>query len=249
MRLRMFKYMFIVLSAIVILLPFLLDALIKYELLTFSPGAIDAWIGFWGSYIGAIIGASVVYFVAKIQMKKQDEQQIRELELRGTYEMKREMKMFYTTMRTEKIEEFIHVTDEFTEVIRGLFYHMIQVANVLSDPDIEEREKVEMIEEIKLLGEPDAEKGEVLAGKVDHLCRYIYELDDERVKILILMQKLKAEWESIEENYEKYVLDQDAITGGLNLFGVPKEASDEITRISQMLKATLRNIQVSLGEM
>lgn len=108
------KYLLIVVIVLgsPIFLAFLLDA----KLFSFASGEVDSWIMFWGSYIGAIIGASAVYFVAQFQIKKQHEQQmtllklenkqqIKAIEIENKQSTKREMKKFYLTNKLEKIED------------------------------------------------------------------------------------------------------------------------------------------------
>lgn len=78
------KQLLIFLLVISILgIPLALVFILQTDLFNFSIGEVDSWITFWGSYIGAIIGASVVYFVARIQIKSQYDQQsetLREIE-------------------------------------------------------------------------------------------------------------------------------------------------------------------------
>src|SRR5699024_12072679 len=67
-------------TTITVLLPFLFSYSLKHEWLQFISGPIESWIGFWGSYIGAIIGSAAVFIVAKHQIKKQHEQQINDIQ-------------------------------------------------------------------------------------------------------------------------------------------------------------------------
>ena len=229
------------------LFPFILDVLIKNEIFTFSLGAVDTWIGFWGSYVGAIIGASVVYFVAKIQIKQQNEQQMTTIELRGKYEMQREMKFFYTTNLMNKIEEFIDATDELLDVILGIFSSMVSISYALSakensdDPEI-----MNVIREKKFKCSEYIKRSEMLTKKVDQLANYVPELNEERIKIITLMQSLIDEYESIEQHYDKYLIDNERDTEKIGLSGRAKEAGDEISIISQELRQTLTNVQDAL---
>ncbi|MGA3601747.1 hypothetical protein [Lysinibacillus agricola] len=111
---------FVVLIGIPILLVFLLHA----EIFSYASGEVESWITFWGSYIGAIFGASAVYFVSRFQIKKQYEQQIKAIEIENTHSTKREMKQFYLTNKLEKIEEM-------QEILNNLYTITIDINNEL----------------------------------------------------------------------------------------------------------------------
>ncbi len=116
----MFRKIFICALLIVFILgmPYALVALLDSDIINFKLGSNNTWITFWGSYIGAIVSASAVYFVARFQMKKQydqqmelfklqNKQQIQSIELENKHSTKREMKKFYLMNRMEKTEEML----------------------------------------------------------------------------------------------------------------------------------------------
>ena len=69
------------LGGLFLVVPVLLAKLLELNIFSFAMGKVDTWITFWGSYLGAIIGASVVYFVAQLQMKSQQELQIEAIKI------------------------------------------------------------------------------------------------------------------------------------------------------------------------
>lgn len=143
MRKQMWTYITIIIAIFIIILPFILDSLIGHNILSFSPGGNDSWIGFWGSYIGAIIGASVVYFVAKIQIQKQDEQQMIELAIKGEHELRIDMRTFQATIHVDKIEEFIALTDETASTIMTFTDKIMTQAFALNKhPTVEEKQLI-----------------------------------------------------------------------------------------------------------
>lgn len=97
------KIIFTLLS--IIGFPIVLTMLLNLSLFKFAPGKVDSWITFWGSYVGAIVGASVVYFVAQLQMKNQQKMQIEAIKIENKNSTRREMHRFHLTNKLEKIEE------------------------------------------------------------------------------------------------------------------------------------------------
>lgn len=229
--------------------PFVLDILIKNDYLSFSPGAVDSWIDFWGTYVGAVIGASVVYFVAIIQTQKQNAQQMAAIELRGKYELQREMKFFHTTKVLEKTEEFIEVADELLDHILVIYSSITQIAHALTKKEkLDEQEVMNYIEELQLTCSKSIEQSQILLNKID-LLAYYTGLDEQRVKIITRMQALIYEYEQIEQHYEKYDIANEKIAGGITLSGVAAEAADMISGTAQQLRQTLTNIQSTLLDM
>lgn len=55
---------------VLIVVPFLTQLLINFE--TNSKGSDDGWLGFWGGYLGAIIGVAGAIFVVQIQLNEEN---------------------------------------------------------------------------------------------------------------------------------------------------------------------------------
>lgn len=240
MKSKKTNYIVVFMMIIVLLLPFFLDSLIKKNVVRFDPGTVDSWINFWGSYVGAIIGASVVYFVAIVQIKKQDEQQMTEMELRGKYEIKREMKLFYMTTKMEKIEELIENVDELLTIIPRLFTHMYRISIKQSENGVVQ--DLELIERLKREGEQCIREIDQKTAEVDRLIYYIAELDEERHRIITLMRKVTKQWKEIAMIGENHLKRQNH-TENFMLVGASKEAYEELLKISGTLDATLANVQ------
>jgi len=97
-------------TTITVLLPFLFSYSLKHEWLQFISGPIESWIGFWGSYIGAIIGSAAVFIVAKHQIKKQHEQQINDIQAESEELFERKMEGYAQRKRIEKLDEMLTAT-------------------------------------------------------------------------------------------------------------------------------------------
>ncbi|RBP85974.1 hypothetical protein DFO70_1366 [Cytobacillus firmus] len=100
------KFKLVIIAVVILLMaPIFIAKLLEINFFSFARGEVDTWIMFWGSYLGAIVGASVVYFVAQLQMKKQHELQIKAIKIENENSTRREMHHFYLTNKLEKIEE------------------------------------------------------------------------------------------------------------------------------------------------
>lgn len=104
------------LGGLFLVVPVLLAKLLELNIFSFAMGEVDTWITFWGSYLGAIIGASVVYFVAQLQMKRQQELQIEAIKIENQNSTRREMHQFYLTNKLEKIEEMHKLFNELSSL-------------------------------------------------------------------------------------------------------------------------------------
>lgn len=104
------------LGGLFLVVPILLAKLLELNIFSFAMGKVDTWITFWGSYLGAIIGASVVYFVAQLQMKRQQEMQIEAIKIENENSTRREMHQFYLTNKLEKIEEMHKLFNELSSL-------------------------------------------------------------------------------------------------------------------------------------
>lgn len=229
--------------------PFLLDVLIKNGIFSFSPGNIGSWIDFSGSYVGAIIGASVVFFVAIIQTKKQNEQQFESMEIRAKFEQQKDMRFFYTTKLMEKIEETIEANDELLNYIEKLNQSMIDIARILTlSEDSDGQEAKKHIKICKSKTNLIIKDISTLVEKINHL-NYYTELDEINDKIIKYTQSVIFEYNNIKQHYDKYYIDVENITEDFNFNNKVFEAAEEISSISQELRITLANVQNTLIDM
>jgi gas vesicle protein len=101
----------------ILLVPLIISLLLKASIFSFSRGDVESWIAFWGSYVGALIGAATVYFVTNLQVKEQREIQLQAIKTEHTNALEREMKQFHFKNEIEKIEEFDDLLEETLESI------------------------------------------------------------------------------------------------------------------------------------
>lgn len=65
----------ITIISVIVIMPVLITLIIKIPLGSYAPGNVESWIGFYGSYVGAIIGGLVAYGAARIQIKNIEEKE------------------------------------------------------------------------------------------------------------------------------------------------------------------------------
>lgn len=124
--------------------PIILALLLNVPVFKYASGQLDSWIMFWGSYIGAVIGASVVYFVARFQIQKQHDQQISSIKLESKHSISREMEHFLITTRLGKYEKIIKVCDSIGKIqteISNDFVRYITYMDIINNKEDPDREK------------------------------------------------------------------------------------------------------------
>ncbi len=104
-----------IISGIVMLLviPLSIAGLMYFPLLNFAKGTVESWLSFWGSYMGAIIGASVVYFVSKYQIRKQNHDAV-------VRDNKNYMRRLKIEKNHETISELIALENNLHEIVEYL---------------------------------------------------------------------------------------------------------------------------------
>lgn len=69
------KYILLIAASclLIFMIPIIMALLLKLKVFSFAIGTTGAWIAYWGSYLGAIVGAFTVIAVTLIQIRKQGE--------------------------------------------------------------------------------------------------------------------------------------------------------------------------------
>lgn len=106
--------------------PILIAALSRFPIFKYSPGSVESWIGYWGSYLGAMIGASVVYFVSKMQIKEQNQLQLDAIDKENKITLNREMEQYYFRLEVEKLEELFNEIDIFNKTITNSYNEFVK---------------------------------------------------------------------------------------------------------------------------
>lgn len=106
---------------IILIIPGILAKFLKYSLFEFAPGKVDAWVGFWGSYLGGIVGMVAVVLTTFILIGNQNKQHFELLaeqknsideaaELNDKKTREREHKLFLIKINEALIDSLIHMT-------------------------------------------------------------------------------------------------------------------------------------------
>lgn len=200
-----------------VFLPFFVAFLMKKEVYTFTSGAIDTWILFWGSYIGAIIGSIGVYIVAKFQIKKQYEQQIEEVKSESELMYQRDIEGYLLRNKTDKLEEMIHAADEMLMELKGIEKHfpkMIETSflDTLGQLDMEEEEKEEQYDHLFENITSGNQRCNSLFRRLRTLSSYFPDMKDELNEVETLLQELDREIGilfNVEKGYEYFIQRRD----------------------------------------
>lgn len=183
--------------------PIMLVLLLNVPVFKFAAGQIDSWIMFWGSYIGAVIGASVVYFVARFQIQKQHEQQISSIKLENKHSISREMEHFLITTRLGKYEKTIEVCDRIGKLLNEIsndFVRYVTYMNIINNKEDPEREK-EFKEKIYKIKTKHSEYHSLILLNTTELVTLSNYSPDIRADCDKLSWKLNDLWIEVKECY------------------------------------------------
>lgn len=105
--------------SIILAIPIVMAFFMLIPLFNFATGSAESWITFWGSYLGALIGAATVYLVTSIQIKEQRQIQLEAIKKENKHALDRDMRQYYFRIEIEKTQEMSEVIDkiakEYTE--------------------------------------------------------------------------------------------------------------------------------------
>lgn len=98
----------------------MMSVVMSLNITKMAPGSNDAWITFWGSYLGAGISAllagAIAYFVANNQVKIQAEN-----------DLKRGKLFFYKKIKIEKTQEVVKCLNDYLRTIALLEVRLIEL--------------------------------------------------------------------------------------------------------------------------
>ncbi|RHW33533.1 TVP38/TMEM64 family protein [Oceanobacillus profundus] len=202
----MVKKILMLLFVILVILgaPFALVALLDTGILTFQLGEDDTWIAFWGTYIGAIVSASVVYFVARFQIKKQyeqqmylfqlqNEQQIKSIEMENKHSTKREMEKFHLINKLEKIEEMQALLEKISSI-------NIDLNNDLVTFSVIKHAQVKSIE-----GNSSVDKEDQIYQLRTNYRKYHFEITKDIMRLIVLSNYVKPTEVKLLELQQKFM--------------------------------------------
>ena len=254
---KMKNKIYVFLLVIVVMgIPLALVFMLETEILNYTIGEVDSWIMFWGSYIGAIIGASVVYFVARLQINKQHEQQIESIKLENIQSTKREMRSFYLKNKLKKIEEMLILVDKLMVIVKDLYSDLTQFAttkHMLDNDEVTER-KLEFEQRIDRLRDDyhtHYENALMEIYKLRALTNYVSETVEPVKRIDKQFDDIFAEVRNCyyTEAYKKYLVEPEDST----MLGVFDETFDRLVKLNvtvlqKELNSTLKRIKAYIDE-
>lgn len=242
---------YIVIIAIVALLPILVAGLLDLSIFKYISGSVSSWISFWGNYLGAIIGASVVYFVARYQIQKQHEQQLQAIEVENKHSTEREMKQFMITTKLHKVEEMIQLVNQIADLHVDLsndFVKYVTYKDIVNNNEAPEREQ-EMkgnIKDIKVNYRQHHSRITFKAVRMITLSSYLTDVTSEVMDIQYLFTDLFDEVKDCyfsKEKYKKYLGDPDSSILTENSKEINKRISYLLAVLHEMLFEKINHIK------
>jgi hypothetical protein len=100
-----------------IIAPLVISLLLQAPIFSFASGNVESWISFWGSYVGALIGAATVYLVTNLQVEAQRKIQLDAIKAEHNNALKREMKQFHFKNDIDKIEELNELLEDLLDSV------------------------------------------------------------------------------------------------------------------------------------
>lgn len=229
--------------------PVILTLSLNLPVFQFASGQVDSWIAFWGSYIGAIIGASAVYFVAKFQIQKQHEKQLSAIDIENKYNSKREMEQFLITTKLEKYEETIEVIERLSQLLMKMSNEFVEfvtytdIINNREDP-IKEEELKEKVYMIKSSHRNNHEAIMYNVTKLNILANYSSEIEKDCAVVITNFNNIWVEAKECylsKNEYRKYVKPNDKL-----LLKHSKETLDLLTELIHYFNDKISNQLVEI---
>ena len=182
-------------------------------MLQFASGAIDSWILFWGSYVGAIIGSIAVYVVAKIQIKKQHEQQIEEIKSESEHLYQRDIEGYLLRNKIDKLDAMVKVADELYLRLKDIekdVYPMMEtlLLDSIDDLNISDEEKEGKYDFFFENITENNKQSNLLLRKLRTLSSYLPEMKEDLNEIETLLQEVDRDINivfNVENGYRRFM--------------------------------------------
>lgn len=240
---------------LILTVPLLLADFLKISIFDFAPGKVDAWIGFWGSYLGGIVGMIAVVLTTFVLIKKQDKQHFELLseqkksideaaELNDKKTREREHKLFLININEELVQSLIQMTKLIklrNEVFRKINNIGQEISNLNAQQEYLRNDQIvhsrdDMIHEttLKLMMEKKTSQfreSELLA-----------EIKIEIAKVRILYTRLDFNTNEIESIYSLIAKHSNNMTEIINRDEYGGEYQRKITEFDQEVTEILNEV-------
>lgn len=225
-KLKIYVISLTLITLIVLLLPFSLSYLMKKQVFYFTSGAIDSWILFWGSYVGAIIGSIAALVIAHFEIKKQHEQQIQEIVNESEFMFQRDIEGYLLRYKIEKLDEMIQLaTDLYYTIDRTgtLLYEKMERDLLVHEGmlEINETDRSEKDEQTFTTITTNTRKAELLVRKLQTLASYFPSMQDDLATIVEQLKQLDTAQSIIlsdDESFQQFMQEDEA---GIRLYVAP----------------------------
>lgn len=212
------------------------------------------WIPFWGSYLGAIIGALTVYIVTNMQIKEQREIQLKSIEQNNENAIDREMRKYYLQIQISKTEEANKIIEDLVDILMKIsndFTRYMVCSDILHGgrDRVTDEKKKELLEEIRTHRGELHNKIHIINGlnfRLDRLKLYFDDISlhvdsiGEKISNLIKIYKEESYKKEAYINYDPYG-EKPPLQKYID--GISIETSILITKIDSNLECKLDEIK------
>jgi len=120
----------VIIVYIFLTLPLLIANVLSVDWFGFAPGKADAWIGFWGSYLGGIVGLAGVVVTTLFTIRKNDElkdKEIKKIEKRHEKELKLRKQELKKQQLREVYNQILSLYRYYEEYKKAVDYDILKV--------------------------------------------------------------------------------------------------------------------------
>ncbi|MEK4628096.1 hypothetical protein MKZ17_07805 [Solibacillus sp. FSL R7-0682] len=253
------KLIIIVFTTVLIILtiPGILANFLKFSIFEFAPGKVDAWIGFWGSYLGGIVGMIAVVITTFFLIGNQNKQHYELLteqknsidnsaELNDKKTREREHKLFLININEELVQSLIQITKLIKlriEVFRKINNIGQEKLNLTRQQEFYKNNKIvhgkeDLIHETTLTLMMDRKASQFRESEL------LAEIEIEIAKIRILYARLDLETNEIESLNSLINENKNNMIDIINKDGFGEEYTQIITKFNQEVMEILNGVSV-----
>lgn len=224
----------------IFLLPLIVSFTMYVPFFSFSKGTIESWIGFWGSYLGNIIGLVGLSFATYYQIQEQNKLMVKELSSQNKLEKNR----IYLEIVLRKFDDYLSFLDTLDKCLGKFDKEYLDQAKVYEEL-IEKSKFVEQHRELIIQSNSSYDIIYNL-GQLSTLTAYLEqenlslakskEIRTNCLKLISDFEELKGKsdltFEELKENYDSH---------NENLKEVLIQIQDEKTTINQKISQKINS--------
>jgi len=236
---------------LILFVPLVISFLVKIPFFQFSSGSADTWITFWGSYLGALIGAVTVYLVTTMQLREERKMQLDSIEKENQKAFDRDTQQYHFKIEIDKLEEFYQLIQEISDTVMkssNVLTEYITYKQILNEEDISEEKKSIFQERRKILHKEVYDMLHILTSytfKLRILPIYFnetYDLAHEMIGFLIDLAEELKKGVSNKRSYKNYSPDKPTLSHHM------KDINKSVSKLNLIIENKLENKVLEMRE-